>query len=164
MSCLNLFTNKIEQGHQGRVGRYGDPLAHDTLRVNDFTGQHGATVHRELQDMNHRFAAVHFHVRACRHKVSTALSFLGSLVIEQAPKRPNIARLFDVGRVNVNRARIVSEHFLPLSVGHIGCEEQSQTAHQSSHEFQSRSKTSGGCWVFHFLSLVFHGPYYKVVV
>jgi len=116
MSGLNLFADVFEQRHQRRVGRNGLPFAHDALRVNDFAGQHGAAVHRELQDVNHLFAAIHFHVRACGHKVSTALRLLGGFVIEQTPERSNIARLLDVGVVNVNRARIVSEHFLPFSM------------------------------------------------
>ena len=153
VSCLKLFTNKIEQGHQGRVGRNGLPLAHDTLRVNDFARQHRAAVHGELQDVNGRFAAVHFHVRACRNKISTALRFLGRFVIEQTPERPNIAGSFDVGRVDVNRARVVGEHFLPLSMCRLRCKKQKQTGHQSSGKFKA----------FHLLSLGIHAPYYKVV-
>jgi hypothetical protein len=153
MSCLNLFTNKIVQRHQGCVGRNGLPFAHDALRVNDFASQHGAAVHRELQNVNSLFAAVHFHVRACRNKVSTALGLLRRFVIEQTPKRPNIARSFDVGRINVNRARIVGEHFLPLSMCRLRCKEQKQTGHQCSGKFKA----------FHLLSLGIHAPYYKVV-
>ena len=153
MSCLNLFTNKIVQRHQGCVGRNGLPFAHDALRVNDFASQHGTAVHRELQNVNSLFAAVHFHVRACRNKVSTALCLLRRFVIEQTPERPNIAGSFDVGRINVNRARIVGEHFLPLSMRRLRCKEQKQTGHQCSGKFKA----------FHLLSLGIHAPYYKVV-
>jgi len=153
MNCLNLFTNKFEQRHQGGVGRNGLPFAHHALRVNDFASQHRTAVHRELQDMNHFFAAVHFHVRACRHKVSTALSLLWRFVIEQTPERSNVAGSFDIGRVDVNRTCIVSEHFLPLSMRGLRCKQQKQTGYQSSGKFKA----------FHLLSLGIHAPYYKVV-
>jgi hypothetical protein len=163
MSGLNLFADVFEQRHQRRVGGNGLPFAHDTLRVNDFTGQHGAAVHGELQDVNHLFAAIHFHVRACGHKVSTALRLLRGFVIEQTPERPNIARLFDVGVVNVNRARIVSEHFLPLSMRSMGRKEQQQTGKHSGCRLQSVRQSVLRELTFLRRGFGIHAPYYKVV-
>jgi len=163
MSGLNLFADVFEQRHQRRVGRNGLPFAHDALRVNDFTGQHGATVHGKLQDVNHLFAAIHFHVRACGHKVSPALRLLGGFVIEQTPERSNIARLLDVGVVNVNRARIVSEHFLPFSMRGMRRKEHNQTACKHRSRFQSASKTVSMRWIFVGMGFGIHAPYYKVV-
>ena len=163
MSSLNLFTNVLEQRHQRGVGRDGLPLAHHTLRVDDFAGQHGATVHRELQDVNHLLAAIHFHVRACGYKISAALRFLGRFVIEQTPERADIARLLDVGIVNVNRTRIVGQYFLPLSMRSMRCKEQHQAACQQRSRFQSTSKTVRARWIFVGMGFGFHAPYYKVV-
>jgi len=163
MSHLNLFTNVFEQRYQRRVGRNGLPFAHDALRVNDFAGQHGAAVHGKLQDVNHLFAAIHFHVRACGHKVSTTLRLLGGFVIEQTPERANIARLFDAGIVNVNRARIVGEHFLPLGMGCLGRKEHDQSACKRRSRFHSASKTVSMRWIFVGKGFGFHAPYYKVV-
>ena len=163
MSGLNLFADVFEQRHQRRVGRNGLPFAHDALRVNDFAGQHGATVHGKLQDVNHLFAAIHFHVRACGHKVSTALRLLGGFVIEQTPERPNIARLFDVGVIDVNRARIVSEHFLPLSMRCMGRKEQHQTGKHSSGRLQSVKQSVLSGWTLMRRDYGIHAPYYKVV-
>ena len=163
MSTLRLFADLIEQGHQRCVGRDGLPLAHDALRVNDFAGQHGATVHRELQNMHHLFAAIHFHVRACGHKISAALCFLGRFVIEQTPERPDVARFFNGARVDVNRARIVGDYFLPFGMCGIGCEKQNRTGHHGGNGFQSAPKSVSERWVFQFLGLGIHAPYYKVV-
>ena len=159
MSTLRLFADLIEQGHQRCVGRDGLPLAHDALRVNDFAGQHGATVHRELQNMHHLFAAIHFHVRACGHKISAALCFLGRFVIEQTPERPDVARFFNGARVDVNRARIVGDYFLPFGMCGIGCEKQNRTGHHGGNGFQSAPKSVSERWVFQFLGLGIHAPY-----
>ena len=85
--ALNITSaqDKAKQIDQGRVGWNGLPLAHDALRVNNFTGQHGATVHGKLQNMHQLFAAVHFHVRTCRNKISTALGFLSALTDVRPP-------------------------------------------------------------------------------
>ena len=163
MSTLRLFADLIEQGHQRCVGRYGLPLAHDALRVNDFAGQHGATVHRELQNMHHLFAAIHFHVRACGHKISAALCFLGRFVIEQTPERPDVARFFNGACIDVNRARIVGDYFLPFGMRCIGGKKQNHTGHQGGNSFQNAPKSVSGRWVFQFLGLGIHAPYYKVV-
>ncbi len=163
MSMLSLFADLIEQGYQRCVGRDGLPLAHHALRVNDFAGQHGATVHRELQNVNHLLATIHFHVRACGHKISATLCFLGRFVIEQAPERPHIARFFDGARVDVNRARIVGDHFLPFRMSCIGGEKQNQTGYQGGKGFQSAPKSVRQRCAFQFLGLGIHAPYYKVV-
>lgn len=163
MSGLNLFANVIEQGHQRRVGRYGLPFAHDTLRVNDFATQHGSAVHGKLQDVNHLFAAIHFHVGACGHKISAALRLLGRSVIEQTPERANIARLLDVGVVNVNRARIEVEHFLPLGLGGMGRQQQNQTGRQSGNRFEASTNSASKRWKFVGIEIGIHAPYYKVV-
>ncbi len=105
LACL-FTANKFVQCDQGRVGWNGLPLAHDALRVNNFTGQHGATVHGKLQNMHQLFAAVHFHVGARRHKEGAALSLLRRSVIEQAPERTNGAISFDGAVVDINNAGI----------------------------------------------------------
>ncbi|MEY3062980.1 MAG: hypothetical protein RI994_2232 [Pseudomonadota bacterium] len=101
--------DKFKKRNQGGVGRNSLPLAHDALRVNNFTSEHGATVHGKLQNMyqlfaavhfhvsarHQLFAAVHFHVSARRHKESAALSLLRRSVIEQAPEGTNGAISFD---------------------------------------------------------------------
>ena len=113
----DLFTaHKFKKCHQGCVWGNGLPIAHDTLRVNDFAGQHGATVHGKLQNVHHFFAAIHFHVRAGRHIKRTALRFLRRSVIEQTPERSDGAVSFDGTVIDVNNARIGGGHFLPFCV------------------------------------------------
>lgn len=163
MNDLNLFTNVIEQRHQGRVGWNCLPFAHDPLGVNDFARQHGPAVHRKLQNVNHLLATIHLHVRACGYKVSTALRFLGRFVIQQTPERADIARLLDVGVINVDRARIVVEHFLPLRMGKLRGQEQCHTGHQGGRRFQSASQIAFRRWAFLCKGVGIHAPYYKVV-
>ena len=163
MNTLRLFADLIEQGHQRCVGRDGLPLAHHALRIDNFAGQHGATVHRELQNMHHLLAAIHFHVRACRHKIGAALCFLGRFVIEQAPERPDVACFFNGARVDIDRARIVGDYFLPFGTRGIGGEQQNHTGHHGGSSFKSAPKSVSKRWVFQFFGLGFHAPYYKVV-
>ena len=164
MSCLNLFTNKIVQRHQGCVGRNGLPFAHDALRVNDFASQHGAAVHRELQNVNSLFAAVHFHVRACRNIKSTALRFLGASVIEQTPERPDGASSFDGGIVYINDARVGGGDLLPLGMRCMRRQHHQRSGCSGHGLFQKVRKSAVAglrCWGALNDS---HTPYYKVVL
>jgi len=157
-------THKFVHIDQGCIGRNALPFAHDTLRIDDFASQHGASVHRELQNMNGFFAAIHFHVSACRNIKSTALRFLRRSVIEQAPKRANRARSFDAGVINVDGARIGGRNPLPFSLCGAGSQEASQCEGYRSTQltgiFQALTKLAKVqkrkvCNV--------HKPYYKVV-
>ena len=111
-----LAANKAIQADQRCVGWNALPLAHHALRVNNFASQHGATVHRELQNMHHLFATVHFHVRSCRNIKCATLRFLWRFVIQQTPKRPNGSRAFDGTIVDINDTRIGGGNFLPIGV------------------------------------------------
>ncbi len=159
-----LATHKFVHTDQGCIGRDALPFAHDPLRVNDFASQHGACVHRKLQNMNGFFAAIHFHVSARRNIKSTALRFLRRSVIEQAPERANSARSFDAGIVNVDGARIGGGDLLPFSLCGAGSQEASQRESYRSTQltgiFQALTKLAKVpkrkvCNV--------HKPYYKVV-
>ena len=133
--------NEFEQGNQRCVGWNGLPFAHDALRVDNFTRQHGATVHGELQNVNHFFAAIHFHVRACGHKESASLRLLRRSVIEQAPERSNGASSFNRAVIDINNAGIGGGNFLPFSLGGKRCQQHKQTGCNSHSEFRSGRQT-----------------------
>ena len=159
-----LFTaHKFEKSDQGRIGGNGLPFAHDALRVDNFTSEHGAAVHGKLQNVNHFFAAIHFHVCSSRHKVGTALRFLWRSVIEQAPKRSNGPVSFDRAVVDINNARIGGGDFLPFGV----CSHWRYQGHQYCRKNYSPLKSakesvfSGQIFQSVFNSV--HARYYKVV-
>ena len=163
----SLFTaNKAIHIDQRRIGGDALPLAHHALRVNDFTRQHGASVHGKLQDVNGFFAAVHFHVRARRDIESTALRFLRRPVIEQAPKRANGAIAFDAAIVNVDGARIGGGDLLPFCAS-----SKWRQQGQDEHKWQNKCKALFQRFCkFAMASLRLqgglndiHAPYYKVV-
>ena len=155
--------NEFEQGNQRCVGWNGLPFAHDALRVDNFTRQHGATVHGELQNVNHFFAAIHFHVRACGHKESASLRLLRRSVIEQAPERSNGASSFNRAVIDINNAGIGGGNFLPFSLGGKRCQQHKQTGCHSHSEFRSGRQTLCGRRIFKKMGLGIHAPYYKVV-
>jgi hypothetical protein len=160
-----LFTaNVFEQIHQRGIGWNGLPFTHDALRVDDFAGEHGTTVHRELQNVHHLFAAVHFHVRARGHIKSTALRFLGASVIEQTPERSNGTCTFDGAVVHVNDARVGGGDFLPFCMRSMWRQHQQRSDNQGHGMFQKVCKS-----VLAGLHRVgdlndSHTPYYKVVL
>jgi len=162
LACL-FTANKFVQCDQGRVGWNGLPLAHDALRVNNFTGQHGATVHGKLQYMHQLFAAVHFHVGARRHKVGAALSFLGRSVIEQAPERTNGTISFDGAVVDINNAGISRSYFLPFGASCMGQAKSQDKSHSSTSIFKMAQKLKLGFDVFHFVCRCNHTVYYRAV-
>ena len=129
--------NKAEQIDQGCVGWNGLPFAHHALRVDNFASEHGATVHGELQNVDHLFATVHLHVRASGHVESTTLRLLGRFVIEQTPERANSTGTFDGAIVDVDDARIGGGDLLPLCVRRMrrqqgqGCGSKRHTVFQS---------------------------------
>jgi len=155
--------NKFEKRDQGRVGGNGLPLAHHALRVNNFASEHGATVHGKLQDMNHFFAAVHFHVCARRHKESTALSFLRRSVIEQTPERSNGSISLDGSVVDINNAGIGRCDFLPFGVSKIGHKKHPQSDRNGYSRMQIEQKLASNSWVLKILGNGIHTPYYKVL-
>ena len=165
-----LFTaDKFEKSDQGRVGGNGLPFAHDALRVNNFACEHGAAVHGKLQNVNHFFAAVHFHVRAGGHKESTALRLLRRSVIEQAPKRTNGPVALDGAVVDINNAGIGGGHFLPFCVSsQRRCQHQQHSGKRNSPMYgqwykhcAKESALSGP--KFHSVFNNVHARYYKVV-
>jgi len=161
LACL-FIANKFVQCDQGRVGWNGLPLAHDALRVNNFTGQHGATVHGKLQNMHKLFAAVHFHVSARRHKVGAALSFLGGSVIEQAPERTNGAVSFDGTVVDVNNTGIGGGHPLPFSESRLRSQKHQKQQGQSHTPLNSSKAATFGYGIFKGVCKWVHALYYKV--
>ena len=160
-----LFTaNVFEQIDQRRVGRNALPFTHDALRINDFTRQHGATVHRELQHVHHFFAAVHFHVRACGHVKRATLRSLRRVVIEQAPERSDGACAFDGGIVHVNDARVGGGDLLPFGMRSMRCQHDQRGGCSGHGLFQKVRKSAVAglrCWGDLNES---HTPYYKVVL
>ena len=159
-----LFTaNKFEKCDQGRVRGNGLPFAHDTLRIDNFTREHGAAVHGELQNVHHLFAAIHFHVRACGNVVSAALRLLWRSVIKQAPKRSDGAISFDGAVVDINNAGIGGGHFLPFSVGRIGHKKHPQSGRNGYGSMQIAQKLASNSWVFQILGNGIHTLYYKVL-
>ena len=159
-----LFTaNKFEKTDQGCVRGNGLPFAHHTLRVNNFTREHGAAVHGELQDVHHFFAAIHFHVRSRRHKVSASLRLLWRSVIEQAPKRSNGPVSFNGAVVNINNARIGGGDFLPFGMcGYWRHQGQQQSGKRYSPLKSIKESASSG-QIFQSVFNGVHVRYYKVV-
>ena len=160
LACL-FAANKFEECDQGRVGWNGLPLAHDALRVNNFTGQHGATVHGKLQNMHQLFAAVHFHVGACRHKEGAALSLLRRSVIKQSPERTNGAISFDGAVVDINNARIGSGNPLPFGTGSMWQAKCQAKESSSKTNFKIAQKLKPGCEIFHSVCFAFIRPTIK---
>jgi len=154
--------NEFVKCHQGRVGGNGLPFAHHTLRVDNFTREHGAAVHRKLQNMNHFFAAIHFHVRACGHKESTSLRFLGCSVIEQAPKRSNGAIAFDGAVIDINNAGIGSSYFFPFGLSGKWRPKNKQTGNKRQANTQNSTQSWWGGRIFNKMVFGIHAPYYKV--
>ena len=109
-------TDQFVKFFQGCVGRNRLPIAHDALRVNDFAGQHGGTVHRERQDVHRFLAAINFHVRAGGLVGHTSGSFLGQFVIQNAPKASDVARFFNRIHIQVVSAGVVRVHLGPVGV------------------------------------------------
>ena len=154
--------NKFEKRDQGRVGGNGLPLAHHALRVNNFASEHGATVHGKLQDMNHFFAAVHFHVCARRHKESTALSFLRRSVIEQTPERSNGSISLDGSVVDINNAGIGRCDFLPFGVSRLRSQQRQNQEGRGHDPLNSAKVATFGGWIFENMCKCVHALYYKV--
>ena len=100
---------------QGCIWRNGLPIAHDALRVNDFTSQHGPSVHGEGQNVHRFLAAINFHVRACRLVVHASGGFLRQPVIQNTPKTSDVARFFN--RIQI---QVVSAGFNGVKLGPIG--------------------------------------------
>ena len=167
-AAMNLLArlfaaNKFEKTDQGCVWGNGLPFAHDTLRVDNFTRQHGATVHGKLQDVHHFFAAIHFHVSSRRHKVSASLRLLWRSVIEQAPERSDGAVSFDGAIVDINNARIGGGHFLPFGVRGLKSQQRQQHDSQRNAPLKGVKEPALSGWIFHSQCNVVHAPYYKVV-
>ena len=97
-------TNHSVKFFQRGVWRNGLPIAHDALRVNDFTSQHGPSVHGERQNVHRFLAAINFHVRACGLVVHTSGGFLRQPVIQNTPKTSDVARFFNRIQIQVVRA------------------------------------------------------------
>jgi len=160
LACL-FAANKFVQCDQGRVGWNGLPLAHDALRVNNFTGQHGATVHGKLQNMHQLFAAVHFHVSARRHKEGAALSLLRRSVVEQTPERTNGAISFDGAVVDINSAGIGGGHPLPFGTGSMWQAKRQAKDSSSTANFKISQKLKLRCEIFHSVCFAFMRPTIK---
>ena len=97
-------TNHLVKFFQRSVWRNRLPIAHDALRVNDFTCQHGPSVHGERQNVHRFLAAINFHVRACRLVVHTSGGFLRQPVIQNTPKTSDVSRFFNCIQIQVVRA------------------------------------------------------------
>ena len=165
MSLLaRLFSaNKFEKTDQGCVRGNGLPFSHDALRIDNFSRQHGATVHGKLQDVNHFFAAIHFHVCTSGHKKSTALRLLWRSVIEQAPERSNGAVSFDGAIVDINNARICVGDFLPFGVCGHRRYQGNQHAGKSYSPLKSAKESAFSGRIFQSVFNSVHARYYKVV-
>lgn len=157
-------THKFVHIDQGCIGRDALPFAHDTLRVDDFASQHGACVHRKLQNMNGFFAAIHFHVSARRNIKSTALRFLGASVVEQTPEGPDGACAFDGGIVHVNDARVGGGDLLPFGMRSMRRQHHQRSGCSGHGLFQKvrKSAVAGLCSRGDLNES--HTPYYKVVL
>jgi len=161
----SLFAaNVLEQIHQRGIGWNGLPFTHHALRVDDFAGEHGTTVHRELQDVHHLFAAVHFHVRARGHVISSALRLLGASVIEQAPERSNGTCTFDGAVVHVNDARVGGGNFLPFGMRCMRRQQQQRSDNKGHGMFQKVRKFAVASLRCRGDLNESHTPYYKVVL
>ena len=158
-----LFTaHKFEKSDQGCVRGNGLPFAHHALRVDNFARQHGAAVHGKLQDMHHFFAAIHFHVCASGHKISTPLRLLWRSVIEQTPKRSNGAVSFDGAVVNINNARIGGGDFLPFRMRNHWRHQRQQHGCNSNTPLKNAKESALSGNVFQIVCNVIHARYYKV--
>ena len=158
-----LFSaNKFEKTDQGCVRGNGLPFAHHALRVDNFARQHGAAVHGKLQDVHHFFAAIHFHVCASGHKISTPLRLLWRSVIEQTPKRSNGAVSFDGAVVNINNARIGGGDFLPFRMRNHWRHQRQQHGCNSNTPLKNAKESALSGDVFQIVCNVIHARYYKV--
>ena len=158
-----LFTaNKFEKCDQGRVRGNGLPFTHDTLRIDNFTREHGAAVHGELQNVHHLFAAIHFHVRACGNVVSAALRLLWCSVIKQAPKRSDGAISFDGAVVDINNAGIGGGHLLPFGMRSDGHPKSQNGSNKDQALLPSFYKSALAGLGFKGVLYDSHEPYYKV--
>ena len=99
------------------------PIAHDALRVNDFTCQHGPCVHREGQNVHRFLPAINFHVRASRLVVHTSGGFLRQPVIQNTPKTPDVARFFYRIQIQVVSAGFNGVKLGPISLGATTCQQ-----------------------------------------
>ena len=160
IDCL-FAADKFKKRNQGGVGGNGLPLAHDALRVNNFTGQHGATVHGKLQNMHQLFAAIHFHVSARRHKEGAALSLLRRSVIEQTPERTNRAISLNGAVVDINNAGIGGGHPLPFGTGSMWQAKRQAKESSSNANFKIAQKLKPGCEIFHSVCFAFIRPTIK---
>ena len=153
-SHLSLtLADELENIYQWRIWRNGLPFAHHALRVDNLASQHGATVHRKLQNVNNLFSAIHFHVRACRHIKSATLGFLWRFVIKHTPKRPHTALLFHGGIVNVNDARIGACYLLPFGLGRCRPQQhQKDQGWKKAHQLGTNGRND----------VKLHDRYYKV--
>ena len=159
-----LFTaDKFKKRNQRGVGGNGLPLAQHALRVNNFAGEHGATVHGKLQNMHQFFAAIHFHVCAGRNIVGAALSFLRRSVIKQAPERTNGATSFDGTVVDINNAGIGGGHPLPFGMRSVWHPKNQGRSNQYQNLLQGFYKSALGVLGFKGSFYDSHAPYYKVV-
>ena len=160
----SLFTaHKFEKTDQGCVGGNGLPFAHHALRVDNFTREHGAAVHGKLQNVHHFFAAIHFHVCASGHKISTALRLLWRSVIEQAPKRTNGAVSFDGAIVDINNARIGGGDSLPFGMCSHGRYQSHHHGGKSYSPLKSAKESAFSGRIFQSVFNSVHARYYKVV-
>ena len=158
-----LFTaHKFEKSDQGCVRGNGLPFAHHTLRVDNFTREHGAAVHGKLQNVHHLFAAIHFHVCSSGHKVSTTLRLLWRSVIEQAPKRSNRTVSFDGAVVDINNAGIGGGDFLPFRVRSHWRHQRQQHGCNSNTPLKNAKESTFSGDVFQSVCNVIHARYYKV--
>ena len=110
-------TNRFVKFFQRRIWRNGLPIAHDALRVNDFTCKHGRCVHRERQNMHGFLPAINFHVRACGLVVHTSGGFLRQPVIQNAPKTSDVARFFNPVQIQVVSAGVNGVNLGPIGLG-----------------------------------------------
>ena len=158
-----LFTaHKFEKSDQGCVRGNGLPFAHHTLRVDNFTREHGAAVHGKLQNVHHLFAAIHFHVCSSGHKVSTTLRLLWRSVIEQAPKRSNGALSFDCAVIDINNSGVGGSHLLPFRLRSQWDHQCHQHGCKSSVPLKSAEESVFGGKIFPSMCNVIHAHYYKV--
>ena len=158
-----LFTaHKFEKSDQGCVRGNGLPFAHHTLRVDNFTREHGAAVHGKLQNVHHLFAAIHFHVCSSGHKVSTTLRLLWRSVIEQTPKRSNRTVSFDGAVVNINNAGIGGGDSLPFCVRSQWRHQRQQHGCNSNTPLKNAKESAFSGDVFQCVCKVIHARYYKV--
>jgi len=161
IACL-FAADKFKKRNQGGVRGDGLPLAHHALRIDNFTREHGATVHGKLQNMHQFFSAVHFHVGAGRHKIGAALSLLRRSVIKQAPERTNRAISFDGAVVDINNAGIGGGHLLPFGMRSDGHPKSQNGSNKDQALLPSFYKSALAGLGFKGVLYDSHEPYYKV--